>query len=74
MPPGGRDSFSAAPIMTFGGVALEGILWDKERPMAIINDTIREIGDKVGINTIVDIKQDRVILNDGSKDFELKLD
>lgn len=46
-------------------------MWDKEKPLAIINDAIVKIGDKVSGNIIVDIKQDKVILNDGTNDFEL---
>lgn len=70
-----RDPFSTspAPIKGYGGLTLEGIIWDKENPMAIINDNIVKIGDKVSGNTVVDIKQDKVILNDGTKDFELRL-
>jgi len=70
-----RDPFSTspAPIKGYGGPTLEGIIWDKENPMAVINDNIVKIGDKVSGNTVVDIKQDKVILNDGTKDFELRL-
>lgn len=58
----------------FKGLILDGIIWDKEKPMALINGEIVKIGDSVSANLVVDIKQDRVILNDGAKDFELKLD
>lgn len=53
------------------GLILGGIMWDKEKPLVIINDTIVKIGDKVSGNIVVDIKQDKVILNDGTRDFEL---
>lgn len=70
-----RDPFSVspAPIKGYGGLILNGIMWDKEKPAAIINDNIVKIGDKISGNAVVDIKQDRVILSDGIKDFELKL-
>ncbi|MCX5699526.1 MAG: hypothetical protein NTX01_07495 [Candidatus Omnitrophica bacterium] len=70
-----RDPFlaSSAPIKGYGGLVLSGITWDKENPMAVISDNIVKIGDKVSANTVVDIKQDKVILNDGAKDFELRL-
>lgn len=70
-----RDPFSAssAPIKGYRGFVLSGIMWDKESPTAIINDNIVKIGDKISGNAVVDIKQDRVILSDGIKDFELKL-
>ena len=57
----------------FKGLVLSGIMWDKGKPLAIINGEIVKIGDNVSGNIVVDIKQDRVILNDGIKDFELKL-
>ena len=52
---------------------LTGIIWDEKSPKALIDDDIVGIGDKWGGNTVIDIKQDRVILNDGTKDFELRL-
>jgi len=71
----GRNPFliSGAPIRRFGGFTINGILWDKKNPLAIINERIVKIGDKIDGNTVVNIKQDRVILNDGSKDIELLL-
>jgi hypothetical protein len=73
-----RDPFSLAPIIPSekysSDTHLNGIVWDKTSPMAIINDEIVKIGDSVGGKIVVDIKQDRVILNDGSKDFELRLE
>ena len=60
-------------IKEFTGLSLNGIVWDEENPKAIINGAIIGIGDKLGVNTIVDIKKDRVILNDGAADFELIL-
>lgn len=58
---------------SFKGLTLDGIMWDKGKSMAIINGEIVRIGDNVNENLVVDIKQDRVILNDGIKEFELKL-
>lgn len=51
-----------------------GILWSQEHPLAIINEAIVKVGDKVGVNTVMDMKQDRVILNDGVKETELRLE
>lgn len=50
---------------------LTGIIWDEKFPQALIGDAVVGIGDKVGSNTVVKIEKDRVILNDGTKDFEL---
>jgi hypothetical protein len=67
----GRNPFlpgSAAAVLD-----LSGILWDEEAPKAIISGNIVAVGDKVEGNTVVDIRPDRVILNDGNKTIELKL-
>ena len=73
-----RDPFSAARIAkaeeSSTDLTITGIVWDKETPKAIINGLIVEIGERLGANTIADIKQDRVILYDGSDYFELKLE
>lgn len=52
---------------------LSGIVWDKKKPKAMIGDAIVNKGDKTGSYTVVDIKKDSVVLNDGTKDIELKL-
>ncbi|MFA5100907.1 MAG: hypothetical protein WC547_08505 [Candidatus Omnitrophota bacterium] len=69
----GRTPFSLAPIKAFQGLILEGIVWDNDKPVAIINGSVVKIGDTIDEHIVVDIKPDRVILNDGSKEFELKL-
>ncbi|MDP3731698.1 MAG: hypothetical protein Q8R31_01530 [Candidatus Omnitrophota bacterium] len=71
----GRNPFSisGAPIRRLGALTINGILWDKKNPLAIINEEIVKVGDKIDGNTVVGIKQDRVILNDGSKDTEFLL-
>lgn len=74
-----RDPFTAAPITTKETassstlIQLNGILWDRTKPMAIINNNVVKIGSKVGTNIVVDIKKDRVILSDGTRDFEIQL-
>lgn len=56
------------------GLSVSGIIWSKTNPKAMVGDTLVKKGDTVGGNKVVDIKKDRVILNDGNKDFELKLE
>jgi hypothetical protein len=72
-----RDPFSSAPIINTRvspyGVQLSGIMWDKEKPVAIINGEIVKAGDTVDGKIVVAVKQDRVILDDGSKEIELTL-
>lgn len=54
-------------------LVLNGILGSGANLKAMIGAAIVSKGDKVGNNTVVDIKKNSVILNDGTKDFELKL-
>lgn len=67
----GRNPFTLqeTSFKAFKGLILDGIMWEKEKPLAIINNDIVKIGDNVSGNIVVDIKQDRVILNDGAKNF-----
>jgi fumarate reductase subunit C len=59
---------------TSSELVLNGIIWNKAKPKAMIGDAIIVKGDTIGANKIVDILPDRVILNDGMKDFELKME
>ncbi|MBM3251737.1 MAG: hypothetical protein FJZ11_03035 [Candidatus Omnitrophica bacterium] len=52
---------------------LIGILWDERDPQAIINNKVVGLGDSVGTSTVVEIKQNSVILNEGSRIFEIRL-
>lgn len=54
-------------------LTLKGIMWNEKNPRALINNAILSKGDKIGTNTIVDIKQKSVILNDGAKNYEIRL-
>ncbi len=70
----GRSPFlqKTEAVVTPTKLILAGIAWDDQGPKAVINDQIVGVGDKVGGNTVVSIKKDRVIMNDGSSDFELR--
>ena len=54
-------------------LTLNGIIWNEKNPMAFINNILLSKGGKIGTNTIVDIKRNSVILNDGTRDFEIRL-
>lgn len=76
-----RSSFKSwkrSPFVSGGSASsdlvLNGIIWNKQKPKAMIGDTIVVKGTKIGDNTVVDIKPDRVILNDGTKEFELRME
>lgn len=67
-------SGSQAPVRAdSAGFTLSGIVWDSEKPRAIINDKIVSIGAGIGGYTVIEIKTDRVILSDGSRDLEIKV-
>jgi hypothetical protein len=72
-----RDPFGSGAIMSadvsISGLYLDGILWDKDKPMAIISGNIVKRGDKIGEYLVVDIKQEAVILNDGNNDLSLSV-
>lgn len=73
-----RDPFTAAPIITEKntqpGFALTGILWDKIKPLAIIDGEVVKKGDRIADKTVADIKRDGVILSDGQEFIEIKLE
>ena len=52
---------------------LEGIIWDAKLPLALINGKTVKIGSKLGSDMVIDIQKNKVILNDGTRDRELKL-
>jgi len=73
-----RDPFTAAPIIiernTLSGVSLTGILWDQDKPMAIIDGEVVKKGARIGKKTLLEIKRDRVILSDGEVLTEITLE
>ena len=75
----GRDPFSKRGALLGGGefisdFKLEGILLDnRAQSTAIINGEIVREGDTVDNAKIVQIEKNRVIINDGSKDYQLRL-
>lgn len=75
----GRDPFSGKIYVTasraqgLGDLKVEGIIWDKNNPMAMVNGHVLKKGDNFKGNVVVDIKENSVILNDGNRDLELKI-
>ena len=72
----GRDPFMVTqmPVSSSSALALDGIVYDEKDSYVLINNQLLHIGDEVNGNRVIDIQQDRVILNDGNKDIELKLE
>ena len=72
-----RDPFTGqllVPQVTISkGISLNGILWDIVSPMAIINDEVVKIGDRVQGSAVIGIEKDKVILHDGTAPIELRL-
>lgn len=66
-------SESMARINTTG-LTLTGIIWDKDNPLAIINDSMLRKGDALGANKVIEIRPDSVTLNDGVNNIELTLE
>ncbi len=71
-----RNPFLAASASQSqaSGLQLGGIISDDKQLYALINDQIVHIGDTIDANKVVDIKENIVILNDGTKDIKLKLE
>ncbi len=70
-----RDPFTGISFVPLQkNETLSGILWSKEHPLAIINEAIVKVGDKIGVSTVMDIRQDSVIISDGVKETELRLE
>ncbi|MDD4909647.1 MAG: hypothetical protein PHR44_03085 [Candidatus Omnitrophica bacterium] len=72
----GRNPFTLtkAPAQVYQGIVLKGIIRDARGSLAVINDVIAGVGDKVGANTVIEIKEDRVILDGSAGKFELELE
>lgn len=71
----GRNPFIIKKIhaKTVTELTLSGIMWDLESPRAIINNEVVKETDKIGENTVIEIRKTSVILNDGTENFELRL-
>lgn len=69
-----RNPFVPVGAPAFSNLVLSGIIWNKEKPKAVIDGALVSKGDKINGNTVLDIQTNRVILTDGTKDFELKLE
>ena len=54
-------------------MVLEGIVWDAENPLAVINDRVVGIGDTVRKSRITSMTQTEVFLEDEGEAFSLRL-
>ena len=64
----GRSSVTSTELV------LNGIIWNKTKPKAMIGDVMVAKGETVGGNKVIDIQPKKVVLNDGTKNFELTIE
>lgn len=57
-----------------GGLAVQGIMWSQERPLAVVDDELYATGDSVGPYTIVEIQQEGVVVARDGKTVFVPLD
>ena len=62
------------PGTAMSKLSLNGIIASGKTFKAMIGDSIVGKGDKISGNTVVEVQKEKVILNDGTKDFELKIE
>lgn len=72
----GRNPFTlmGGSERSASGLSLTGILWDPKTPQAIINDTVVGVGDRISDQTVTEIDSDKVVLNDGTQNYELRME
>lgn len=68
-----RDPFSRGPARGHGDLALSGILWDADRPLAIINGEALQPGQEIDGFRVVSVEPARVLVTDGAETLELQL-
>ena len=73
----GRDPFlldvSNVQEQGMEGMVLNGIVADKEKPYAIINNDIVKMGDKVSGMTVIEINEKNVVLDENGQRHTLEL-
>jgi type II secretory pathway component PulC len=73
----GRDPFSLSTSASLDagleGLILNGIMWDKDNPYAIINSDIVKAGDKLRGMNVLEITEKHVILEENGKRYTLRL-
>lgn len=72
----GSSPFSFSASSRSGGlegIILNGIVWDKNNPYAIVNNDVVKVGDKLGGATVIEISEKDVILEFDGEKHTLKL-
>lgn len=70
-----RDPFSFGSPLNgrLIDLSLKGIIWNSDKPSAVINGRVLNIGDGISEFKVIQILQDRVILENEKSKLELKL-
>jgi hypothetical protein len=72
------DPFTSNPItnkrIDATGISLKGIIWDKNKPVALINEEVVKVGDSISGYSVKEIDKDKVILTGGVNITTLKLE
>ncbi|MBU1147881.1 MAG: hypothetical protein KKD11_05950 [Candidatus Omnitrophica bacterium] len=73
----GRDPFSLGANtpedIGFEGLAVNGIMWDEDNPLAIINDDVVKVGDMLGGLKVVEITKTSVVMEQNGERHTLNL-
>lgn len=69
-----RDPFTRGAVAgQESGLALSGILWDPQAPIAIINGQMLHLGEELEGYRVTEITQERVSMTDGTQTFQLMI-
>ena len=68
----GRDGWSFISSK-LPELKIEGVLFDKIKPLAIINDKIVAIGDNIGNCKIVSITREEIVIRYMNKEYSVKI-
>lgn len=64
---------TSSAIYGTDGLILTGIMWDKDNPLAIINDNVVKIGDKLSDYTVKEINEKNVMLEKDGDVYTIEL-
>ena len=78
---GKKDPFAPPEINDQGqggaevlsGIKVEGIIWEKDNPLAVVNSKVVMVGETVAGVLVAEIKEDEVIFEINGRRFPVKL-
>lgn len=69
-----RDHSSGISLDIQGITILRGIIWDKDRPYALIGESVLTIGEMIDGKKVLKITKDSVVLDNNGQNETLKLE